>query len=612
MALQLPGRPQIYQADPFDAFRKSYDHTKGIVDESNGNEAFGKYADDLYGRQPSPQEPPAKGLDFLRSLIGGTEPMAAPQAQATAPASPTGGADPVDDMYLRSIRAAESGGNDAAKNPASSATGRYQFTSGTWNDLMNKQPGLGLTADGRTDPAQQERAIRAFTADNAKALSGSGIPVNPGNLYAAHFLGAGGASTVLRGQDNAPVSAYVGPEVVAANPFLADMTVGDFKNWSAQKGGGQGGGYSAPQSGVEGIPQATGPKYTLPPRETMIAMFKSPDTRPIAVALAQGAQQGQNATTLQTFNRPDGSIWQFNPATGEIDVVQDALDRQAKQAQIDSTGVPSGYRRNAGGALEAVPGGPADPANPLNAKKTAEAPNVQTRYNPATGQEEKVQWNSTTSAWEPFGGQKAPSNGLTVTTNPDGTTTVQQGGTAKPLTEGQSKDTVFVTRAKGSLPIIDSIGNELTDLRTNVTGQLPVVGNYTKSPQYQQAEQAGTEFLQAILRKDTGAAITPQETDEYGKVYLPRPGDSPELLGQKKASRNRAVAAIEAGLPPQAILNAEKALLTSGSAALPPTTATDATQDQAAPVVITDDAGYDALPSGATFQAPDGTIRKKP
>lgn len=31
-----------------------------------------------------------------------------------------------------------------------------------------------------------------------------------------------------------------------------------------------------------------------------------------------------------------------------------------------------------------------------------------------------------------------------------------------------------------------------------------------------------------------------------------------------------------------------------------------------APVTITDDAGYDALPSGATFKAPDGSIRKKP
>lgn len=37
--------------------------------------------------------------------------------------------------------------------------------------------------------------MRVFTAENARALQGSGIAVNPGSLYAAHFLGPGGAAT---------------------------------------------------------------------------------------------------------------------------------------------------------------------------------------------------------------------------------------------------------------------------------------------------------------------------------------------------------------------------------------------------------------------------------
>lgn len=59
----------------------------------------------------------------------------------------------------------------------------------------------------------------------------------------------------------------------------------------------------------------------------------------------------------------------------------------------------------------------------------AKAPTVETRFNPETGLDEKFQWNG--AEWVPFGGQKAPSNGLTVTTNPDGTTTVTQGGTGR-------------------------------------------------------------------------------------------------------------------------------------------------------------------------------------
>lgn len=154
--------------------------------------------------------------------------------------------------------------------------------------------------------------------------------------------------------------------------------------------------------------------------------------------------------------------------------------------------------------------------------------------------------------------------GMSLQVDPaTGAVTFQQGGNIKPMTEGQSKDTVFATRAQGSLPLIDEFGSALTGaegLIGGTVGQLPVVGNYAKSEAFQKAEQAGKEFLQAILRKDTGAAITKEETAEYGSVYLPRPGDSPEFIEQKRASRLRALEAIKAGMPPQAILAQEKAL----------------------------------------------------
>lgn len=154
--------------------------------------------------------------------------------------------------------------------------------------------------------------------------------------------------------------------------------------------------------------------------------------------------------------------------------------------------------------------------------------------------------------------------GMSLQVDPaTGAVTFQQGGNIKPMTEGQSKDTVFATRAQGSLPLIDEFGAALTGaegLIGGTVGQLPVVGNYAKSEAFQKAEQAGKEFLQAILRKDTGAAITKEETAEYGSVYLPRPGDSPEFIEQKRASRLRALEAIKAGMPPQAILAQEKAL----------------------------------------------------
>lgn len=154
--------------------------------------------------------------------------------------------------------------------------------------------------------------------------------------------------------------------------------------------------------------------------------------------------------------------------------------------------------------------------------------------------------------------------GMSLQVDPaTGAVSFQQGGNIKPMTEAQSKDAVFSTRAAGALPLIDQFGDALTGMEGalgGTVGQLPVVGNFAKTEAFQQAEQAGKEFLQAILRKDTGAAITSEETAEYGSVYLPRPGDSPQLLQQKKASRLRALEAIKAGMPPQAILAQEKAL----------------------------------------------------
>jgi hypothetical protein len=151
--------------------------------------------------------------------------------------------------------------------------------------------------------------------------------------------------------------------------------------------------------------------------------------------------------------------------------------------------------------------------------------------------------------------------GLSVTTNADGTVSVQQGGPAgsgmPKLTEGQSKDVVYLTKGAGALPTLDQFGDSLTSLPETVGGNVPIVGNYAKSEGFQQAEQAGKEFLAAVLRKDTGAAVTASEEEMYGTMYLPRPGDKPAVLAQKKAARARALKAIELGIPSAAIVSME-------------------------------------------------------
>jgi hypothetical protein len=156
--------------------------------------------------------------------------------------------------------------------------------------------------------------------------------------------------------------------------------------------------------------------------------------------------------------------------------------------------------------------------------------------------------------------ESSKKGGMSLTVDPTtGEVSFQQGGNIKPLTEAQGKDAVFYTRAKGALDNLDLVGNSLTSPVGAVAGQLPG-GNYLKSSDYQKAEQAGNEFLTAILRKDSGAAIGKEEQANYGNIYLPRPGDSTETLVQKKGARLRAIEALRSGMTPQAILQSELAL----------------------------------------------------
>lgn len=152
---------------------------------------------------------------------------------------------------------------------------------------------------------------------------------------------------------------------------------------------------------------------------------------------------------------------------------------------------------------------------------------------------------------------------------PDGNPIIVRGtgANARPFTEGQSKDVVFSTRARGALEALEPASESLTSRADRALGAVPFgLGRGVQGSNFQVAENAGNEFLQAILRKDTGAAITTQEHQLYGKTYLPQPGDGPQVLEQKRQARSRAVAAIEAGMSPAQMLAQERGLQASGSA----------------------------------------------
>lgn len=120
------------------------------------------------------------------------------------------------------IRGPESGGDDRATNRmGSSASGRYQFTKGTFVSLYNQEYGKGgeeAWANKRFDTGIQEKLMDRLMGANKKALEGAGLPVSDGNMYVLHVLGPGDGIRLLKADPNAPVSSLLSAEIVQKNP----------------------------------------------------------------------------------------------------------------------------------------------------------------------------------------------------------------------------------------------------------------------------------------------------------------------------------------------------------------------------------------------------------
>jgi hypothetical protein len=64
------------------------------------------------------------------------------------------------------------------------------------------------------------------------------------------------------------------------------------------------------------------------------------------------------------------------------------------------------------------------------------------------------------------------------------------------------------------------------------------VGNAAITPERQRYQQAMREILAVYLRKDSGAAITPEEVAWYGPMLMPQPFEDDATVAQKIGSIN--------------------------------------------------------------------------
>jgi hypothetical protein len=110
------------------------------------------------------------------------------------------------------------------------------------------------------------------------------------------------------------------------------------------------------------------------------------------------------------------------------------------------------------------------------------------------------------------------------------------------ITASQHQAGTFARRmqqAEDAFQDIEAKGYDRSDFTSALGASSPDWLNFMRSPEGQQNDQAERNFINAALRRESGAAISEGEFQNAEKQYFPRAGDSPEVIEQKR--KNRAI-----------------------------------------------------------------------
>lgn len=205
-------------------------------------------------------------------------------------------------------------------------------------------------------------------------------------------------------------------------------------------------------------------------------------------------------------------------------------------------------------------------------------------------------------------GYRFTADGSRMEVIPGGPSDINAPGGGKPLNDTQSKSLQFGARMQTASEGLDDLASEgiYEPGRMHRALGSTALTNWTQSDGQQKVEQSQRDFINAVLRRESGAAIADSEFENARKQYFPQMGDSAEVIEQKRRNREISTNGILAEvpnarqrlaqvIPPKAV---EQAALTQ-----PPASSAQRIESQEA---------FAQLASGATFVAPDGTVRIKP
>jgi hypothetical protein len=183
----------------------------------------------------------------------------------------------------------------------------------------------------------------------------------------------------------------------------------------------------------------------------------------------------------------------------------------------------------------------------LSAKSKSTAPDTIT-----TGDGSTFQWDKDKGQFVRLSGPKPTSSGdnlgdiLKLLQIQDLQTKLGDG------TDTQKSAAGYYERTGSSDAIISSLQDKVASYNpVSWAAQLKLPNNL-KSTTVQQIEQAQRNFITAILRRESGAAISEGEFTAARAQYFPQPGDSKEVLAQKKQNRMSQINALESAAGPAA------------------------------------------------------------
>jgi hypothetical protein len=152
-------------------------------------------------------------------------------------------------------------------------------------------------------------------------------------------------------------------------------------------------------------------------------------------------------------------------------------------------------------------------------------------------------------------GARAPVPEVVPTTG----TPLRGKGTA--MSESQSNATAYGMRMKEANAILDDLSKKGV-LKGALIEGVPLVGESLgkvlpsvlggTSEAQQQVNQAKSNFITAVLRKESGAVISDSEFDREDRKYFPQVNDSAAVIKQKENARKLAIKAIEVQAGPGA------------------------------------------------------------